>query len=283
MTMKWFPVCVLLLTCSFLASAQSSEDFQDNLVDRGVRYETGRAAAWFPKDALSDARMRGVTDSLHLTIRMLENLMGAPYSWQVFQQRVITYYFLADTTGVYTSREDDIYVSLESLNNKDVAILQETIKALLRSKKGNWREATADEAGTLMPHWLFEGLTELMVQKVVHENTLNHLYEAADKYPRIDQLCRTSLGTSSGEQALQRVGTLGTFTALSQSKDAQLSASFNACSCSFVKFIADRYGLFVLLNAISLYQHEHIAIEGRTELTVDALKISWLEFLQSTK
>ena len=85
--------------------------------------------------------------------------------------------------------------------------------------------------------------------------------------------------SEKSQYILSYIGARGVMPELSTPDRQKYAPAFYHGSSSFVEYIADQYGLAVLLDAISSFQKEHEVIEAKAGKTIAALKAEWLKKL----
>ena len=85
--------------------------------------------------------------------------------------------------------------------------------------------------------------------------------------------------SENGSYILSFIGSKGVMPELSSEKRMQYAPGFYHGSASFTQYLADNYGLKMLLNAFSQFKKELETIETLTGKKLDVLKKEWLATL----
>lgn len=279
--MKTCFILILVFGC-YLSKAQGWGDNDSlrvvHLHNQGVMVERGRVVAWFPKDSLSLARMNSIVDTLNLGIIKVEELMGAPLSWQVYANQPVVYYFSPEKFISHASWTGFVFIPFWRVKEGKSPWLHEALHILLRTTKGSWSDVSFAGRKKLMPLWLTEGLPDYLESKTSYQNHLPRFDLWGDGgFMMTDKSCLTKLEGTNGDYVLEYVGREGPLPELFGEKRQDYAPVFYNCSFSFNKYIGEKYGQEVLLDAISNFRHEHQVIESRTGKTMEQLKTDWLE------
>ncbi len=113
-----------------------------------------------------------------------------------------------------------------------------------------------------MPLWLHEGLPDYIAMQVSRQNHLA-LFDvfSNSNSTNADSLCLENMKSGNASYIISRIGAKGVMPELSSKNRIDYAPGFYHGSCSFVQFIADNYGLNVLLTAISSSEKEQESIE----------------------
>lgn len=284
------PLFFLIFTISSFDSVgqngtpKNNEERIIDLNQNGLKLESGKVIAWFPKDSLSEYKMKGLVDTLNIVIAQAEKFMGAPRSWQVFTTKQITFYFSNGNFVSNTSVEGFIFMPFWRIKSNKAPSHHEIMHVLLRSKTGNWNSAPREETGARMPLWLTEGLPEYMAIKIAYSNHFPKFdLHNGGGYLRIDSTCSSILSTEIGAFIFPYIGRRGVLLELFGEKRAIYAPPFYNCSCSFTKYLAEKYGLETVLSAIAAFREEHETIENLTGKTIESIKQEWLKVLKVDK
>lgn len=153
---------------------------------------------------------------------------------------------------------------------------------MLLSNIGTWFNPaiTDDFFNKNEPTWLFEGLPDYIAMKISNLNNLVWFDVFSKSYnPNIDSVFIENIKAKNGQYILSYIGNKGVMPELSSKERIQYAPRFYHGSCSFVQFIAAKYGLEILLTAISAFQKEQETIEMFTGKTISMLKKEWLNQL----
>lgn len=244
---------IIVLSCSSKDDAR-----RDFFKTRGVEVASGRVSAWFPKDSVTDNRMREIVDTLNMGISLATQLIGGPKDWQLFKDRKLTYYFTPGKYFIsYASKSGDIFIPFIRLKNNTSPWLHETLHIVLRSNKGNWNNNSQVYSYFYMPQWFIEGAAEYLTIKISHDHKIPKvdLFKSGG-YVTIDSACQANLQKENGPQVLKYIGTEGAMRELAGDKRADYAPTFYNCSCSFTKYLAETYGLNTVLTSIAEFEHE---------------------------
>jgi len=249
------------------------------LINHGVKIADKRTIAWFPKDSLSDEKMREIVEMINRGISGAEKFIRAPLPWQVHKPgNPFTFYFRYDKFVSHASHEGFVSIPFWRIKDGKAPWLHEVVHEMLNTKNGDWyQNITREDRATNLPLWLSEGLAEYISIQVSLQydlarfDVMNNSYET-----NADSLFRNDLKSEKGSYILSFIGKKGVMPELS-SKDRRLYApAFYHGSCSFIHYIAKHYGLDTLLAGISSFRKEHETIEKFTGKEIQTLKNLWL-------
>lgn len=267
--------CALLLACS------NGEDEEQQWIKSSVRIEKGNAVAYFPNDSVSEERMHEVVDSLNLGIAVAQKCIGGPHKWQVYYDKPVSYYFKPGRFVSVTDERGDIYIPINRVVNYTAPWMHETIHALLRNTKGNWNELPKVKRYFRMPLWFMEGMAEYLTLRLeATDSILSVDLMHSGGYYRVDKTCQGLL--SQDEGLIEDIGVPGIPTRLMTDR-ANYAPQFYTCSCSFTRFLVDKFGLPNMIQAASEFQREEETIELFTGTTVSELRSEWISYLASLK
>ena len=128
-----------------------------------------------------------------------------------------------------------------------------------------------------MPKWFTEGMAEYVAMKISFDNQLPKIdIFNSGGLARVDSVCIENLKSKNGSNILKHIGEPGILIKLHTKKRKEYAPTFYNCSCSFTKYLAEKYGLDILLIAYSEYKNEHKTIEELTGKKMKELKEEWL-------
>ncbi len=255
-----------------------------SLINDGVEIKKGKVICWFPKDSLSVKRMKEIADTISIGVSAAEKFIHAPLPWQHHPATMpLTFYFRTDTIISHASLAGFLSISFWRIKEGKAPWLHEAMHEILHNKDSSWFQKGLSEEYAIrtMPQWLSEGLPDYLAMKVSQINKLPWFdVFSASINPNVDSAFIQNMKSDKGEYIISYIGTKGIMPELF-SKDRRLYApGFYHGSCSFVQFLAGRYGLEFLLNAISSFQKEHEVIETKTGKSIAELKKDWLTHLK---
>jgi hypothetical protein len=264
----------------FLTCCGSKDDPGVDLKTNGIKFESGRAIAWFPKDSLPESRMKEIVDSLNFGIVTAQKFLQGPLEWQYLGNKSINYYFLPGNFVSNFDGESDVSIPLFRIRDFKAPWLHETMHALLRSKKGNWNESSDLTNYFSMPSWFIEGMAEFIATKIAQTDSIKKFdLMHTGGYLKVDSVCSTIIHGEFGSFIQSSVGESGVPTKLITDRRSY-ARPFYTCSCSFTKYLAEKYGLDKMLVAISSFEEEQSTIEKLTGKKLEDLKSEWLNSLK---
>ena len=254
-----------------------------SLINNGIKIKSGKAICWFPKDSLSHKRMTGIADTLNIGITAAEKLIKAALPGPAHLPDIpYTFYFRIDTFISHASLAGFVSISFWRIKEGKAPWLHEALHEMLSSRDGNWfqKTVTDEHFNKNMPLWLSEGLPDYITMKVSYLNNLPR-YDVFSRSlnPNVDSSFTLDMKSKNGQYIISYIGAKGVMPELSSKDRQQYAPGFYHGSCSFVRFIADYYGLELLLDAISSFQKEHEIIETKTGKSMAELKSDWLKQL----
>ena len=256
-----------------------------SLINSGVEIKKGKTICWFPKDSLSKKRMKGIADTLNRGIIAAEKFIKASLSTQEhLSQKPYTFYFRVDTFVSHASLANFVSIPFWRIKEGKAPWLHEALHEMLSDRENNWfqKTVTDDYFNKNMPLWLSEGLPDYIAMKVSNRNKLAW-YDVFSRSlnPNVDSVFTRDMKSKNGQYILAYIGAKGVMPELSSKDRQQYAPGFYHGSCSFVQFIADHYGLELLLDAISSFQKEHETIEIKTGKSITELKNAWIKQIES--
>ena len=212
---------------------------------------------WAPNDSLSDAALRGLVDTLDIGVGALRSLMRAPLPWQRIQNRPVVFYLGPGRFISHASGTGAVFISVSRVRDRMAPLLHEASHELLVPEPPFYQEEYADSAEgrraeEQLPLWLFEGLPDVLAQKVaaetgVHEGDVFSIGGLA----RVDSTCAARIKSSPrGAEVLGSVGRSVFLAALMTTDRPQVAPVFYACSQSLTKHLVDQMGV---ANVIALF------------------------------
>jgi hypothetical protein len=257
------------------------------LINNGVKISNGKVICWFPKDSLSEKRMNEITDMLNAGIKGAEEFINAPLSWQVHKPTdPYTFYFRYDRFISHGSDAGFVSIPFWRIKEGKAPWLHEAMHEMLFTKTGSWLDPALPEKewSEKMPDWLFEGLPDYIAVKVSITKKLPW-FDVFSNSPQtnIDSLFVEDMKSPKAEYVLSFIGSKGVIPELSSKNRNLYAPAFYHGSHSFVKYLADNYGMKILLSSISSFGQEHEIIEKSTGKTLETLKKEWLDKLKIVK
>ncbi|MEO8146420.1 MAG: hypothetical protein ABI723_02225 [Bacteroidia bacterium] len=257
------------------------------LVNNGVKISDRQVICWFPKDSLSARRMNEIADMINIGISGAEKFINAPLSWQLHRpDEPYTFYFRLDRFISHASRYGFVSVPFWRIKDGKAPWLHEVIHEMLYSKTGSWNSnnVTEKEWSEKMPLWLFEGLPDYISLQVSLSENLPWFDVFSDNYQtNIDTLFAEELKSQKGSYILSFIGSKGVMPELFSNDRIYYAPAFYHGSSSFVKYIADNYGIKILLAGISSFGQEHETIEKLSGKSLEILKKEWMNKLKTVK
>jgi hypothetical protein len=254
------------------------------LINNGVRFEKGKVIAWFPKDSLSKERISGILDTLNFGIDKAEKFIKAPYTWQVQQKSApYTFYFRFDKIIPHASGGGFVSVYFRQIKSGKAPWLHEAIHEMLNTKAGDWLDSTKvteEEWATKMPLWLQEGLADYIaieVSQIYHLNLYDLFTDSKQK--NLDTLFKEEMKNDKITELLTHIGGTGTMKELFAEDDKSrkhYGGAFYHLSASFVKYLADKYGIKTLVESNAVFKNEMAELEKRMNSTLEKEKLLWI-------
>ena len=255
-----------------------------NLMNNGVKITNGKAIAWFPKDSLSEKKMNEITGMLNAGIRGAEKFINAPLPWQVHQpNEAYTYYFRLDRFVSHASKAGFMSIPFWRIKEGKAPWLHEVLHEMLYSKSESMisDSLTEKEMDEIMPLWLYEGLPDYISLQVSTIEKLPRfdVFSNSDQAD-FDSLFVKEMGSEKAPYILSYIGKKGIMPELYSNERILYAPAFYHGSSSFVKYIAGKYGMKILLTGISSFGQEQETIEKLTGKSIEILKKEWLDKLK---
>ena len=254
------------------------------LINNGVKITNGKITAWFPKDSLSGSQMNEITGMINKGIIGTEKLINAPFSWQLHKPGdPYTFYFRFDRFISHASQAGFVSIRFWRIKNGKSPWLHEVIHEMLYTKTGSWfsTDITDKEFDENMPLWLFEGLPDYISTKVSSMEGLPFFDVFSDSFQtKMDSLFSREVKSEKGSYILSFIGAKGAMPELYSEERMHYAPAFYHGSASFVKYLANNYGIKILLTGISSYRKELESIEKLTGKPLKTLKKEWLDKLK---
>jgi len=255
-----------------------------DLVNNGIKVTKGKAICWFPKDSLSEEQMSQIVDLVNAGIASAEKFINAPLSWQMHpKDDPYIFYFRPDRFISHASCFGFVSVPFWRIKSGKAPWLHEALHEMLFPKNDKWYSPATTEkfANENMPLWLHEGLPDYIAMQVARQNHLTHFDVFSNSNStNPDSLFLEDMRSPNASYVILHIGAKGVMPELSSENRINYAPCFYHGSGSFVQFIADNYGLNVLLTAISLSGHEQESIETATGKPLITLKKEWLDKLK---
>lgn len=258
-----------------------------NLIANGIKVSKGKVICWFPKDSLSPGKMNSITDTINKGISGAEKYLGVPLPWQSHPLNLpYTFYFIKDTIISHASSAGFVSISFWRIKEDKAPWLHEALHEMLDTKTGNWsgKDVTEDFQMKHMPLWLFEGLADyISLQVSLSENLTRYDVFSRSYSTNNDSLYLHDENTDKQSYILSYIGARGILPELSSKQRVQYAPGFYHGSCSFVNFLTDKYGIKMLLAAISDFGKETETIQKISGKSIDQLKKEWLNNINPEK
>lgn len=243
---------------------------------------------WAPNDSVADPELRALVDTLDIGVGALRDLIKAPLPWQRIQNRPVVFYlgpgrFIAHGTG-----SGAVFISMYHVRSGGAPYLHEALHELLAPKPPFYAEEYPDSvrgnaAEGRIPLWLFEGLPDVLAQRVAHERGLHE----GDVFnigglERVDSTCAARVRNSPrGGEVLAAIGRSVRLAALMTTDRPQVAPIFYACGQSLAKYLVQEIGV---ANTVAIFPaiqtatwERHVAqAAGRP---VETLRSEWLKRL----
>lgn len=292
-----FPLSVSFILNTFVSYCQVGDSTKKSIINHedsamvarlmkdGFSIKKEKAIAWFPNNLLSQEKANAIVDTLNRGIIAAEAFLHAPLAWQVHRpDNPITFYFGNDSFIAHASSADYVTIPFWRIKEGRAPWLHETVHEMLNAKAGNWynNDSISEKEWTeKVPIWLHEGLADYITMQVSMLSELPRfdIFEYGS-LQKIDSSCAQKLKNVNRNYVLSFIGKGGALSEL-HTKDRRFFAPvFYNCSCSFVKFVADSYGIESLLNSLSHFKNEREKIEELTGETMESLKKKWIKRLK---
>jgi len=254
------------------------------LINNGVKITAGKAICWFPKDSLSEQRMNEIANMINTGIHGAEKFINAPLPWQLHPPfEPYTLYFRHDRFISHASLAGFVCIPFWRIKEGKSPWLHEIMHEMLDANTGTWfsKTITDEEFNKNFPHWLSEGLPDYISIRVSQvENLPRFDVFSNSQQANIDSLFKEEMKKDNGDYILSFIGSKGVMPELSSEKRNLYAPGFYHGSASFARYLADNYGLKMLLTAFSQFKKELETIESLTGKTLDVMKKEWLEKLK---
>jgi hypothetical protein len=254
------------------------------LVNSGIKIVHGKVIAWFPEDSFTVDRMNEIVVMMDRGISGAEKFIGAPLQWQVHQpNQPYTFYFRTDRFISHASLAGFVSIPFWRIKDDKAPWLHEAIHEMLYTKNGSWwdKGVVEEDYSKNMPLWLFEGFPDYISQTVSAEEQLPwfDVFFNSTKM-NSDSLFVAGMRLDKAKYILSFIGVKGHMPELFGNDRVLYAPLFYHGSCSFVKWLAGRYGVKILLTAVSSFRKEQETIEQIAGKPIDALKKEWLDHLK---
>lgn len=261
---------ILLVSCS-------NDETVNILKSEGVVIKRDKLIAYFPKNTISENRMNEIVDTINLGITLANQFIGGPYDWQSFKDKQVTFYFCEGDFKSTTSKEGDIFIPVWRAQSNQAPWLHESMHILLRSENGNWSPKSNPVNLFKMPMWLTEGMAEYLAMKISYDYQINKFdtFESGG-LAKVDSISSVILKKENGPYVLKFIGNPGIMIKLFTKKRRFYAPAFYNCSCSFTKFLIEKYGFDKVFQAYTNYKKEIETIEEFTGKTMVELRDDWL-------
>jgi len=257
------------------------------LINNGVKIADGKVICWFPKDSLSEKQMNDITNMLKAGISGADKFINAPLPWQLHPfNEPYTLYFRFDRFVSHASQAGFVSIPFWRIKAGKSPWLHEVLHEMLDTKTGSWfsPEMPEKEWSDKMPLWLFEGLPDYIALKVsLSENLPLFDVFSNSSLKNTDSLFLEDMKSEKGPYILSFIGKKGVMPQLSSNERMLYAPAFYHGSSLFVKYLAENYGIKMLLTSISSFGHEQETIEKLTGKSMEILKKRWLRKLKMVK
>lgn len=253
------------------------------LLANGVKISSRKVTAWFPKDSLPEKKMNEIVIMLNTGINGAEKFINTPLPWQVHNQNEpYIFYFRFDRFVSHASKAGFVSIPFWRIKEGNAPWLHEVLHEMLYSKSEqlNSGRMTEKERDEKFPLWLYEGLPDYISLKVSIKEKLSYfdVFSNSDKY-NIDSLFINDIITAKAHYIISFIGSKGVMPELFSNDRVQYAPAFYHGSCSFVKYIAEKYGLNILLSGISTFAQEQETIEKLVGEPIEIIKKEWCDKL----
>jgi len=256
-----------------------------NLVNNGIKIMKGKAICWFPKDSLSQDQMSQIADTINIGITAAEKFINSPLSWQVHPiSEPYVFYFRLDSFISHASLFSFVSIPFYRIKRARAPWLHEAMHEMLYSTTDKWFTPAMGEkfSNENMPLWFHEGLADYIAIEVSRQNGLAFFDVFSNStVTNADSLFLENIRSENASYIISHIGSKGVMPELFLKDRMNYAPGFYHGSCSFIQFIADHYGLNVLLTAMSSSPKEQESIEMATGKSLTVLKKEWLEKLKT--
>ena len=246
------------------------------LINEGVKIYKNNVIAWFPKDSLSETQMSRIVDTLTMGIESAEKIIKAPLTWQVHKKGTpYIFYFRLDSFISHASGAGFVSIPFWRIKQGKAPWLHEAIHEMLNTKTGNWTTDSLPEKEwrEKMPLWLTEGLPDYISIQASQKVSLPIFDVFSNSYiNNIDSICKEDMKRIKADYIVSFIGKRGIIPELFGADRRLYAPTFYHCSCSFVKYIAESFGIEVLVNSLSSFSEEHELLEKSTSQSINDLK-----------
>ena len=257
------------------------------LVNNGIKISKGKTICWFPKDSLPGDKMKAIADTINTGILAAEKFINAPQSWQShFFTQPYTFYFRFDTIISHASAAGFVSVSFWRIKSGKAPWLHEAMHEMLDSKTGSWmsKSVSEDEQMKNMPLWLHEGLADYISLQVSRSLNLKWFDIFSRSYSvNTDSLYLADQKSEKAAYIVPYIGAKGIMPELGSKDRINYAPCFYHGSASLVKYIAETYGIKILLTAIASFNQEQEMLEKLTGKKMETLKQEWQTKLDTIK
>jgi len=245
------------------------------LHQNGIKIQAGDVIAWFPKDSLTNERMRAITDTMNLGIRLVKKYIKSPLPWQRLKEgQHITFYFSPDNFISHANQKGATFVPFWRIKSGRAPWLHEAIHDVFAPEKMQPDHA---EAGEERPLWLSEGSAEYVSLQVSADHNIPKLdLFNAGSIKQVDKSCMDLLKSDNSAYILSNIGSPGAMPELGGKERRAYATVFYNCSCSLVKYLVSQYGIASLMDVIGAFPHEQQKLKAVTGLLPSALREKWL-------
>ena len=138
---------------------------------------------------------------------------------------------------------------------------------------------TEEEWDAKTPLWLQEGLADYIAIEVSEKYHLK-LYDmfTNSNQKNLDTLFKEDIKHNNAKEILLHVGSSGNIKKFLFSESRKQNAgAFYHLSASFVKFLAEKYGIRMLVESNAVFKNELAELEKRMHSTLEKEKTLWLD------
>lgn len=249
------------------------------LIANGVKISSGKVTAWFPKDSLPEKKMNEIVIMLNAGINGAVKFINTPLPWQVHNQNEpYIFYFRFDRFVSHASKAGFVSIPFWRIKEGNAPWLHEVLHEMLYSKSEqlNSGRMTEKEWDEKFPLWLYEGLPDYISLKVSIKEKLPYFDVFSNSNQNnFDSLFINDINTPKAHYILSFIGSKGVMPELFSNDRFQYAPAFYHGSSSFVKYIAEKYDLNILLSGISTFAQEQETIEKLVGKPIEIIKKEW--------